>query len=141
MLYRNLRLADYCLDIAAKASGVPVYALFGGPFREKIDIYWSHCGTFRVTHAEFFERVLKKPRLTKLDDMRHLGQEAVKRGYKAVKTNPVIFEAARACSIPVSSRAISASGASSTRGHSTQLRTNWTLCEMVWVRKPDLCST
>jgi L-alanine-DL-glutamate epimerase-like enolase superfamily enzyme len=37
--------------------------------------------------------VLKKPRLTKLDDMRHLGQEAVKRGYKAVKTNPVIFEA------------------------------------------------
>ena len=33
------------LDIKAKALGVPVYELFGGPTRESIPAYWSHCGT------------------------------------------------------------------------------------------------
>ena len=39
----------------AKALGVPVYALFGGPMRERLRLYWSHCGSFRVRLAEFFE--------------------------------------------------------------------------------------
>ena len=36
------------LDIKAKALGVPVYELFGGPVRERIHLYWSHCGTYRL---------------------------------------------------------------------------------------------
>jgi galactonate dehydratase len=36
------------LDIKGKALGVPVYELFGGPVRERIPVYWSHCGTYRV---------------------------------------------------------------------------------------------
>ena len=36
------------LDIKAKALGVPVYELFGGPLRDTIRLYWSHCGTYRV---------------------------------------------------------------------------------------------
>mgnify|MGYP003341703102 CR=1 FL=1 len=32
----------------AKALGVPVCALFGGPFRERVPLYWSHCGSRRV---------------------------------------------------------------------------------------------
>ena len=41
-------------DIKAKALGVPVYELFGGPLRDRMRLYWSHCGTTRArmgTHA------------------------------------------------------------------------------------------
>src|SRR5205823_2377752 len=33
------------LDLKGKALGVPVYELFGGPTRDDVDVYWSHCGT------------------------------------------------------------------------------------------------
>jgi galactonate dehydratase len=39
------------LDITGKAYGVPVCALFGGPVRDRIPLYWSHCGTYRVRSA------------------------------------------------------------------------------------------
>ena len=39
------------LDIKGKDLGVPVYALFGGPVRERIPVYWSHAGTYRVRNA------------------------------------------------------------------------------------------
>ncbi len=32
------------LDVTGKAYGVPVYALFGGPIRDRIPVYWSHFG-------------------------------------------------------------------------------------------------
>jgi L-alanine-DL-glutamate epimerase-like enolase superfamily enzyme len=85
-------IENACLDISAKALGVPVYALFGGPIREKISVYWSHCGSFRVRHGEFFEKVIGTPPLRTLADLTDLGKEARSRGFKAVKTNPVIFE-------------------------------------------------
>ncbi|MEO9188875.1 MAG: hypothetical protein ABI224_02565, partial [Acetobacteraceae bacterium] len=40
------------LDITGKAYGVPVSALFGGPLRERIPVYWSHFGTYRVRSAQ-----------------------------------------------------------------------------------------
>ena len=85
-------IENACIDVAAKAAGLPVHALFGGPVRESVPLYWSHCGSFRVLHAELFERVLGLARLESLDDVRALGREAVRRGYPAVKTNPILFE-------------------------------------------------
>src|SRR5258708_9510716 len=38
------------LDVKAKALGVPVYELFGGPVRDRLPLYWSHCGSDRFTH-------------------------------------------------------------------------------------------
>src|SRR6185295_5871388 len=38
-------IENACLDVKARALGVPVYSLFGGPFRERIALYWSHCGS------------------------------------------------------------------------------------------------
>jgi len=78
--------------VKAKALGVPVYALFGGPTRERMRLYWSHLGSFRVRHGEFFEKVLGRPRLRSLDDLTALGKEAIAQGFTAVKTNPLFFD-------------------------------------------------
>ena len=85
-------IENACIDVKAKALGVPVYALFGGPTRERVKLYWSHLGSFRVRHAEFFEKVLGRPRVKSLDDLTALGKEAVAQGFTAVKTNPLFFD-------------------------------------------------
>ncbi|MDQ3378735.1 MAG: mandelate racemase/muconate lactonizing enzyme family protein [Actinomycetota bacterium] len=74
------------LDIKAKALDVPVYELFGGPTRETIPLYWSHCGTTRARAWE----VTGTPKLTSYDDVASLGREVVERGYRAFKTNVVV---------------------------------------------------
>lgn len=38
-------LENALVDVKAKALGVPVYELLGGPVRERLRLYWSHCGT------------------------------------------------------------------------------------------------
>ncbi|MDA8219532.1 MAG: mandelate racemase/muconate lactonizing enzyme family protein [Dehalococcoidales bacterium] len=70
-------------DIKAKALGVPVYELFGGPTREKIRLYWSHCGTTRARAAT----LIGAPPLRTLADVARLGEEVVRRGFTALKTN------------------------------------------------------
>ncbi len=71
------------LDIKGKALGVPVYELFGGPVRERIPVYWSHCGSYRVRNAA----LLNVPPLRTYDDVAALGAEVTRRGFKALKTN------------------------------------------------------
>jgi L-alanine-DL-glutamate epimerase-like enolase superfamily enzyme len=73
-------------DIKAKALGVPVYELFGGPMRDRVRLYWSHCGTTRARQAE----KLGLPPLRSYDDVVALGREVVERGFTALKTNIVI---------------------------------------------------
>ncbi len=74
------------LDLKAKGLGVPVYELFGGPTRESITAYWSHCGTTRAWEW----RRLGLPKLASYDDVAALGREVVERGFKAFKTNIVV---------------------------------------------------
>jgi L-alanine-DL-glutamate epimerase-like enolase superfamily enzyme len=74
------------LDLKAKALGVPVHELFGGPTRESIPAYWSHCGTTRARAWE----VTGTPKLASYDDVEALGREVVKRGFTAFKTNVVV---------------------------------------------------
>ena len=85
-------IENACLDIKAKALGVPVYALFGGPFRERLTLYWSHCGSMRAWNPDLWEKEFKRPPIRSLDDLKRLGQEAVQRGFKAIKTNPMTFK-------------------------------------------------
>lgn len=84
-------IENACLDIAAKACGVPVCALFGGPFRDRVPVYWTHCGSYRVRHAAFYER-LGLPPLRTLDDFVAIGREAAAAGFQVLKTNPVFFD-------------------------------------------------
>lgn len=88
-------IENACLDIQAKALGVPVYALFGGPFRERVDVYWTHCGSYRILHQDFFEREVGLPPIRTLDELKRFAADAVAQGYKAVKTNPVFFDGRR----------------------------------------------
>jgi len=83
-------IENACLDVAAKSLGVPVYALFGGPFRDRIKVYWTHCGSYRVLHAAFYEKIGLAPVRT-LDDFVCMGREAADAGFTALKTNPVFF--------------------------------------------------
>ena len=74
------------LDLKGKALGVPVYELFGGPTRDAVDVYWSHCGTTRARAWE----ATGTPKLASYEDVAALGREVVERGFKAFKTNIVI---------------------------------------------------
>ena len=76
------------LDIAAKERGVPVYALFGGPIRERIPVYWSHFGTYRVRSAQLMG---VKP-LVSLDDLAEHAAEVKALGFKGLKTNIMPFD-------------------------------------------------
>ncbi len=82
------------LDVVGKFYGVPVCALFGGPVRTELEVYWSHCGSFRVSYADQLQNpdtgAFPVPPLQTLDDMRKLGEEVKASGWKALKTN--IFE-------------------------------------------------
>jgi L-alanine-DL-glutamate epimerase-like enolase superfamily enzyme len=74
------------LDLKAKALGVPVYELFGGPTRDTLPLYWSHCGTTRARAWE----VTETPKLASYEDVEALGREVVELGYGAFKTNVVV---------------------------------------------------
>ena len=71
------------LDIKAKDLGIPVYALFGGPVRDRIPVYWSHTGTYRVRNAELMG---VKPLVTYDDLARHC-EDIRNQGFRALKTN------------------------------------------------------
>jgi galactonate dehydratase len=77
------------IDIKAKSLGIPVCALFGGPLRERLPLYWSHCGSYRLNHAE----LMGVTPVRSLDDLARLGGEVARRGFRALKTNIFLFDA------------------------------------------------
>lgn len=76
------------LDIKAKALGIPVYELFGGPIRDKFRVYWSHCGTTRARAW----KVTNTAPLNSLGLLKKFGEEIIEKGFNAVKTNIVMFD-------------------------------------------------
>src|SRR4051795_569055 len=77
------------LDVKAKALGVPVYALFGGPVRDRLPLYWSHCGSYRLHRAD----AMGVAPLRTYDQIEQLGAEVKRRGFKAFKTNILRLDA------------------------------------------------
>ena len=73
------------VDIKAKALGISVVELFGGPTRDDVRVYWSHCGSSRARNFE----LIGVPPLRTMDDIAALGREVAEKGFTALKTNIV----------------------------------------------------
>jgi len=87
-------IVNACLDIKGKALGVPVYELFGGAVRDRMPVYWSRCGVLRARCADLFDgKVIEAPAVRTLDDLQGAAREARDRGFKAIKTNLLLFDA------------------------------------------------
>ncbi len=74
------------LDVKAKSLGISVTELFGGPTRDTVRVYWSHCGTSRARYPD----LLGTPPIRTMEDISDLGREVVQRGFTALKTNVVM---------------------------------------------------
>jgi galactonate dehydratase len=75
------------LDVAGKAYGISVAALFGGPIRERIPVYWSHFGTYRVRSAG----LMGVSEILTYDDLARHAKEVQDLGFRALKTNILPF--------------------------------------------------
>ncbi len=84
-------LENALLDVKAKALGVPVYELLGGKVRDRLRLYWSHCGSYRLDHHE----LMGAPPLRSLGDLAALGGQLPDRGFTALKTNIFLFDGDR----------------------------------------------
>jgi len=71
------------LDIRGKEAGKPVHALFGGPIRDRIPVYWSHFGTYRVSgrSTQFF------PPIADYEALGRHAEEVKAAGFRCLKTN------------------------------------------------------
>ncbi len=70
------------LDARAKELGVPCCDLLGGRVRDRVRVYWSHCGTWRIALPQYYGNAI-----TDLDGVAALGAEVRERGFTALKTN------------------------------------------------------
>ena len=76
------------VDIKARALGIPVYEMLGGPVRDRLRLYWSHCGSYRLDHAD----TMGVAPLASLKDVTDLGKHVANRGFTALKTNIFMFD-------------------------------------------------
>lgn len=80
-------IVNALFDIKGKALNTPVHTLFGGPVRDRVPAYWSHCGSYRIRHGA----MVGKPPVKTFDDIVKLGAEARDLGFKALKTGMVTW--------------------------------------------------
>jgi galactonate dehydratase len=78
------------VDVKARALGIPVAELLGGPVRERLRLYWSHCGSYRVNVA--YAKVMGTAPLRSVADVKELGAEIAATGFTALKTNIFCFD-------------------------------------------------
>jgi L-alanine-DL-glutamate epimerase-like enolase superfamily enzyme len=78
------------IDLTAKSLNVPVYRMFGGPVRNRIPLYWSHFGTYRLypQAQDFLDLTL----ITNLEEFANHALDAKKAGYRALKTKIHLFD-------------------------------------------------
>lgn len=74
------------LDIKGKDLGVPVYQLFGGALRDRLPVYWSHCGSYRLRNPD----ILGVKPVRTYDDIAEVGAEVRAKGFRALKTNTAL---------------------------------------------------
>jgi galactonate dehydratase len=76
------------VDLKARALGVPVAEMLSGPIRDRLRLYWSHCGSYRLNHAD----VMGMTPVRSLADIQALAGDVRERGFTALKTNIFRFD-------------------------------------------------
>jgi galactonate dehydratase len=74
-------------DIRGKVLNAPVWQLLGGKMRDRLRLYWSHCGSTRANPSRAGR--LGLPVVETSDDLHELAGEVLSRGYTAIKTNMI----------------------------------------------------
>ena len=69
--------------------------MLGGPIRDRLLLYWSHCGTYRARHATQTREWMGVEPIRTLDDIVRLGAEVKQKGFKGLKTNIIRFDGER----------------------------------------------
>lgn len=80
------------LDLKARHLGVPVFELFGGAVRQRVPVYASHTGMYRVRRPDLF-RAADQALPRSMADMARLGAEVAAQGVRALKANLFSFGA------------------------------------------------
>ncbi len=84
-------ISNALLDVAAKAAGVPVHAMFGGKVRDTVPVYWTHfCGP-RIHNPE----LCGVEEVRSYEQISELAIEAKERGFSAVKMNFFLHDGTR----------------------------------------------
>ncbi len=78
------------IDLNSKNLDISVVDYFGGPFRNEISTYWSHCGATRIRTLEYLPESTKP--LNNLEDFSSLGKEVTDSGFKSLKTNLISLD-------------------------------------------------
>ena len=77
------------IDMKARKLEVPCYELLGGMVRDRMRLYWSHCGSYRLPNTAPF---LGAEPIRSLDDIVAMGKEVRANGFSALKTNIFLFD-------------------------------------------------
>ena len=70
-------------DIKGKALGIPVWQLLGGKIRDRLRLYWTHCGSAQFAHHQY----LNSPQLRSIEDLKKFCERVAQSGLTALKTN------------------------------------------------------
>ena len=83
--YKAMSGIDSALwDIRGKVLNAPVWQLLGGRMRDRLRLYWSHCGSTRA--GPWTQKLGLRPVRT-IADLEELAGEVLERGFTAIKTN------------------------------------------------------
>ncbi len=80
------------VDLKARRLGIPVYELLGGPVRERLPLYWSHCGSYQVMYGEEFQRWTGMQADPLAGGCGAEGAGGAARGFTGLKTNIMRFD-------------------------------------------------
>ena len=80
------------VDIKAKALGVPVYEMLGGPVRDRLQLYWSHCGTYRAAMPTGSRNGRGSSRCAPSTTSYGSAPRSKPKGFKGLKTNLIRFD-------------------------------------------------
>ena len=72
------------VELKARFLGIPVFELLCGAIRNRLQLYWSHCGSYRLPRTAV---MIGRPPIQNLDDLVALGSEVRRQGFGVLKTN------------------------------------------------------